>query len=781
MAARTTFATTAVLLCSSLTACEASTETIDDEAEPDFRALITEKDVSFEVVTFPREATGPAMRSEGYLMVRLQGGPASTGPASPPQPDDILGTCGVTFVSPTIAVTAGHCLPGLAENELVEVRVARALPGYEPDGAISGTFPDYQHEGPLDGDGDGTFQDVYDWHYDYDQYQCSVQSRCYDDLPEINCDITHPGVPPLADNTPDIGIIQCVPWGSGTHHHDYVNVADTVAVDDLVAMPWYHEVYDANSPGVDPAEFSSRYLQSAATAGGYGNHYHYRGGGERHEILPLMSTDYYGSTWRVLSIIGAQIRTNLVGCHGTSGSGIMKKNAADYPELIGPVTVGNNVLRTQLCQAFDADNPDIYRIATIRPDITNYFVQAYLPSSCSEPDSFPNRLAYWLTCDRHMLGVAPDLVELFPFECQVCEMFMRMGSASNMGMEMSAANAIGLGLRPNEAGTLHRASVRVWVDSFPTTVELRMGNQVIAERELVGQEPFVGNHATAVLAGSFVPDATTDELTIAVQQGSAAQTIRLSDVMLVDDGAPGAFETMHNRFGFGLVDAYDQDPHARLMSFGGSEKGGVAALLDEDERMVATGYALVEDTKWTVTPVGDEIDLQCGMIFADGHEIAQSCYGNEPITVDAVGHGEPVALFVQNTEAGQGLVSLTDFIVEQSSAPSCTPPSHDRCDTGPALSQPSCDPCVESICTVDPYCCSTYWDSICVGEVTSVCNETCSDCAHDPCQTGQALESGCDGQQGCVTAICNADPYCCNTSWDSICVGEVGSICNQSC
>ena len=98
-----------------------------------------------------------------------------------------------------------------------------------------------------------------------------------------------------------------------------------------------------------------------------------------------------------------------------------------------------------------------------------------------------------------------------------------------------------------------------------------MGNQVIAERELVGQEPFVGNYATAVLAGGFVPDSTNDELTVVVQQGSAAQEIVLSDVLLVRDGEPGAFETMHNRFGFGVVSAYDQDPHAKLMSFGGSD------------------------------------------------------------------------------------------------------------------------------------------------------------------------------------------------------------------
>lgn len=722
MAARTTPAQTAILLCTAFSGCESSVEPLD-EPVPEFRALVSEKDVSFQVMTWPREATGPVMRSEGYLMVRLQGGPAATGPLSPPQPDDVIGTCGVTFVSRTLAVTAGHCLPGLAENDLVDVRVARALPGYDPDGDISGAFPDYQHEGPLDDDGDGSVFETYSAHYDDDQYLCAVRSRCYNLYPAINCDITHPGVPPLADNMPDIGILQCLPYGGGTHHHDYVNVAESVAVNDRVAMPWYHEVYDPDSPGLDPADFNDHYLVDAAGAGGYHEHYHYRGGGTNHEMLPLMSTNFYSDQWKVTHVYSSgTVWTNLVGCHGTSGSGIMHSDVG-YPTLIGPALDGDT--DDQLCQSFDPANPNLARIRTIRPDITRYFVSAYLPDDCSDPDSYPTRLAYWLACDRHMIDVDYDLVEMFPIDCPACEMFIRMNAASNMGMRMSAQLPIGLGLEPNEAGTQHRASARVWADSFPTTVELRMGNQVIAERELVGQEPFVGNYATAVLAGSFVPESAEDELTVVVQQGSAAQEIVLSDVVLVRDGEPGAFETMHNRFGFGVVDAYDQDPQASLMSFGGSIDGGIAALLDVDERMVATGYALIEDQRWTITPVGDGVDMLCGMVFADGHEIAQSCYGNEPITLDAVGHGEPVALFVQNTEAGQGHVSLTDFIVEQAAAPTCTPPSHDRCDTGPAMTQPSCDPCVESICGADPYCCSTYWDSICVGEVGSICNQPC--------------------------------------------------------
>ena len=51
-------------------------------------------------------------------------------------------------------------------------------------------------------------------------------------------------------------------------------------------------------------------------------------------------------------------------------------------------------------------------------------------------------------------------------------------------------------------------------------------------------------------------------------------------------------------------------------------------------------------------------------------------------------------------------------------------------------------------------------------------------CIHGICTTGGALTSGCDP---CATQICAADSFCCTNSWDSICVGEVSSVCHQSC
>jgi len=58
--------------------------------------------------------------------------------------------------------------------------------------------------------------------------------------------------------------------------------------------------------------------------------------------------------------------------------------------------------------------------------------------------------------------------------------------------------------------------------------------------------------------------------------------------------------------------------------------------------------------------------------------------------------------------------------------------------------------------------------------VTGLATGTCS---HDICAEGDKLANTCDP---CVTRVCAADAYCCSTAWDSICVGEVKSVCGQN-
>lgn len=51
-------------------------------------------------------------------------------------------------------------------------------------------------------------------------------------------------------------------------------------------------------------------------------------------------------------------------------------------------------------------------------------------------------------------------------------------------------------------------------------------------------------------------------------------------------------------------------------------------------------------------------------------------------------------------------------------------------------------------------------------------------CQHSECITGSPLTNTCSP---CATTVCNADPYCCNIFWDSICVSEAKQICGSTC
>ena len=102
--------------------------------------------------------------------------------------------------------------------------------------------------------------------------------------------------------------------------------------------------------------------------------------------------------------------------------------------------------------------------------------------------------------------------------------------------------------------------------------------------------------------------------------------------------------------------------------------------------------------------------------------------------------------------------------------------NHDLCATGAPLGS-SCHACAAAICAVDWVCCTYVWDSICVGEVASVCGVTCPspDC-HDVCETGASQAASCGG---CVATICASDSFCCDTAWDGLCVQEVATTCGD--
>jgi hypothetical protein len=132
---------------------------------------------------------------------------------------------------------------------------------------------------------------------------------------------------------------------------------------------------------------------------------------------------------------------------------------------------------------------------------------------------------------------------------------------------------------------------------------------------------------------------------------------------------------------------------------------------------------------------------------------------------------------------------------------------HGVCEVGGPLGF-SCDSCTDAVCAVDDYCCTTDWDSQCVGEADLYCDNICSGsgsggsgggggagggdpsgsgsgsgsggggACHDECIEGSAMDPFCSD---CTYAICNDDPFCCEDSWDDVCVGYVDDYCSPGC
>jgi hypothetical protein len=106
---------------------------------------------------------------------------------------------------------------------------------------------------------------------------------------------------------------------------------------------------------------------------------------------------------------------------------------------------------------------------------------------------------------------------------------------------------------------------------------------------------------------------------------------------------------------------------------------------------------------------------------------------------------------------------------------------HDLCAVGAPMTT-SCNTCTSAVCTNDAFCCDTGWDAVCVNEVGKYCNSACtippSTCAHNECVSGKALDPQCSS---CAAQVCLKDSFCCEVTWDSICIGKVFNYCGIKC
>ena len=91
---------------------------------------------------------------------------------------------------------------------------------------------------------------------------------------------------------------------------------------------------------------------------------------------------------------------------------------------------------------------------------------------------------------------------------------------------------------------------------------------------------------------------------------------------------------------------------------------------------------------------------------------------------------------------------------------------------------PGCedDTCCATICALDPTCCSRAWDETCAVGASITCDISFSNCPG----TGSPLEvhgtPGC-ADQACCEAVCSIDPICCSFGWNEACVDKAKAVC----
>jgi hypothetical protein len=88
-----------------------------------------------------------------------------------------------------------------------------------------------------------------------------------------------------------------------------------------------------------------------------------------------------------------------------------------------------------------------------------------------------------------------------------------------------------------------------------------------------------------------------------------------------------------------------------------------------------------------------------------------------------------------------------------------------------------------SSCSGDCGTCATAkcGNGVCdAGEGVCSCPSDCGtcSCAHSLCTSGTALAFSCDP---CVQRICEVDPFCCIMDWDAVCVWEAETSCGYDC
>lgn len=450
-------------------------------------------------------------------------------------------------------------------------------------------------------------------------------------------------------------------------------------------MPWKHEIYDVpNVASDDRFQHYSVYVQ-----GVYDENFHYFGGSQGGPLAdPLFGTDNQplplrSRPWKLgdITIERAKVPpplfeadfkwTDLMGCHGTSGSGITQAHSTGHHDLLGPVARGDPFWGATLCQTQSISLRGTPLLAYTALNYTKLAEDAADDCGGGSKESSP---LLWLKCHLKLFELVyqkPVIADPIPWPCITCPPFAKYRVWYEPMFPVQYGDPQHLTM-PVQLDASARYRIAANITTFtPANVAITVAGAVAAQRFIAPN-----GFSFGTVSGSFTP--TPAQVAGPLEIVSLLGDFGVNSIVVVAEDAVNDFDTMVKRAGVGL-EPIGGGSEVIPMRFAGDGLGGYAAVLLGGERMVMTRQALLNGVRWRgqFLARGDDHPLTCGFVDEYGSETTFACTPvNNQVSweVPSPVEGHPVAFFVENPAdaSPMELDDMTLASVPQNRPPQCS-------------------------------------------------------------------------------------------------------------